>query len=213
MVLLMGALFGTIILLPIYRRTSCCLEPLQTGLILLPGSALMGLLAPWVGRLFDKVGPRPLLVPGTIVVSAALWGFAMFDETTPWQVALVAYLALGLGLAFTFTPLFTTSMALAETAPLLRRQRHHRHGAAAGWRRGNRTLHRAVHNRVAGGHRNDVAETAALASGTALGVHGGSDHVAARHRRRVLRAQARSGPGTCAARQRATRTLARRVAT
>ncbi len=110
MVILMGALFGTIILLPIYLQDVLLLEPLQTGLILLPGSALMGLLGPVVGRLFDKVGPRPLIVPGTIVVSAALWSLAMFNENTPWQLVLVAYLALGLGLAFTFTPLFTTSL-------------------------------------------------------------------------------------------------------
>ncbi|MDJ0334865.1 MDR family MFS transporter [Salinibacterium sp. G-O1] len=110
MVMLMGALFGTIILLPIYIQDVLLLEPLQTGLILLPGSALMGVLAPFVGRLFDKVGPRPLIVPGTIVVSAALWSLAMFNENTPWQLVLVAYLGLGLGLAFTFTPLFTTSL-------------------------------------------------------------------------------------------------------
>ncbi|MGV8897448.1 MAG: MDR family MFS transporter [Rhodoglobus sp.] len=110
MVMLMGALFGTIILLPIYIQDVLLLEPLQTGLILLPGSALMGILAPFVGRLFDKVGPRPLIVPGTIVVSAALWSFSIFNENTPWQLVLVAYLGLGLGLAFTFTPLFTTSL-------------------------------------------------------------------------------------------------------
>ncbi|MBG6053979.1 DHA2 family lincomycin resistance protein-like MFS transporter [Salinibacterium sp. CAN_S4] len=110
MVILMGALFGTIILLPIYLQDVLLLEPVQTGLILLPGSALMGLMGPVVGRLFDRFGPRPLLVPGTIVVSAALWSFTMLTENTPWQLVIVAYLALSLGLAFTFTPLFTTSL-------------------------------------------------------------------------------------------------------
>jgi MFS transporter, DHA2 family, lincomycin resistance protein len=109
-VILMGALFGTIILLPIYLQDVLLLEPVQTGLILLPGSALMGLMGPVVGRLFDRFGPRPLLVPGTIVVSAALWSLTMLTENTPWQLVIVVYLALSLGLAFTFTPLFTTSL-------------------------------------------------------------------------------------------------------
>jgi MFS transporter, DHA2 family, lincomycin resistance protein len=82
MVILMGALFGTIILLPIYLQDVLLLEPVQTGLILLPGSALMGLMGPVVGRLFDRFGPRPLLVPGTIVVSTALWSLTMLTENT-----------------------------------------------------------------------------------------------------------------------------------
>ncbi|NKX49755.1 multidrug efflux MFS transporter, partial [Arthrobacter deserti] len=60
----MAALFGTIILLPIYLQQVLGLEPIQIGLLLLPGGLLMGLLAPGVGRLYDRSGPRVLLVPG-----------------------------------------------------------------------------------------------------------------------------------------------------
>ncbi|WP_309621114.1 MDR family MFS transporter [Salinibacterium sp.] len=110
MVILMGALFGTIILLPIYMQDVLGLLPVQAGLILLPGSVLMGLLGPVVGRLYDRVGPRPLLVPGTVVVSLALWSMTMFTEGTPWQLVVVAHVALSLGLGLTFTPLFTSSL-------------------------------------------------------------------------------------------------------
>ena len=71
MALSMMALFGTIILLPLYAQTVLGLEALQVGLLLLPGGLLMGLLAPSVGRAYDRFGPRVLLVPGTAVVSAA----------------------------------------------------------------------------------------------------------------------------------------------
>ena len=64
MVLAMVALFGVIILLPMYLQNVRGLDTLATGLMLLPGGLLMGLLAPFVGRLFDKVGPRPLMIPG-----------------------------------------------------------------------------------------------------------------------------------------------------
>ena len=58
------------------RRSSCCRStcraccgstPLATGLLLLPGGLLMGLLGPVVGRLYDRFGARALLVPGTVV--------------------------------------------------------------------------------------------------------------------------------------------------
>ena len=71
MMLMMAVLFGTIILLPIYmQKVHGARRRCTTGLLLLPGGLLMGLLAPVVGRLYDRFGARPLLLPGTVVVSA-----------------------------------------------------------------------------------------------------------------------------------------------
>lgn len=106
----MVSLFGMVFVLPIYAVNVLGLEELQTGLILMPGGLAMGLLGPLVGRLFDAVGPRPLVVPGAIVVSAVFWGLTMLSETTPWPFLLVAHVTLSLGLAFLFTPLFTAGL-------------------------------------------------------------------------------------------------------
>jgi DHA2 family lincomycin resistance protein-like MFS transporter len=114
MVVSMAALFGTIILLPIYMQQVLGLEPVQTGLLLLPGGLLMGLLAPFVGRLYDRFGPKPLLIPGSIVVSAALWALAMVGESTSPFYLLGAHLLLSLGLAFLFTPLFTSALGSVQ---------------------------------------------------------------------------------------------------
>lgn len=110
MVVMMATLFGTIILLPIYTQDVLGLTPLTTGLLLLPGSLFMGFMGPIVGRLYDRVGPRPLLVPASILVSIVLWGMTMLSETTPWFFVLIAHVALSAGLAFMFTPLFTSGL-------------------------------------------------------------------------------------------------------
>ncbi len=110
MVVSMAALFGTIILLPIYMQQVLRLEPLQTGLLLLPGGLLMGLLAPFVGRLYDRFGPLPLLVPGSFIVSSALWALTTVSESTSPMFLLGAHLVLSLGLALLFTPLFTSAL-------------------------------------------------------------------------------------------------------
>lgn len=106
----MAALFGTIVVLPIYLQQVLELEPVQVGLLLLPGGLLMGLLAPTVGRLYDRYGPRVLLVPGTAVVSGGLWFLSTVNESTSPFVVLGAHLVLSLGLALLFTPLFTAGL-------------------------------------------------------------------------------------------------------
>ncbi|MFZ4895788.1 DHA2 family efflux MFS transporter permease subunit [Plantibacter sp. Mn2098] len=114
MVASMIALFGTLILLPIYLQEVLHLEPVQTGLLLLPGGLLMGLLAPFVGRLYDRVGPAPLVIPGSIIVSGVLWGLTMVTDHTPPLFLLAAHLILSLGLALLFTPLFTSALGAVK---------------------------------------------------------------------------------------------------
>ncbi|GAA1299177.1 DHA2 family efflux MFS transporter permease subunit [Saccharothrix xinjiangensis] len=110
MMVMMGLLLGVVTILPIYAQNVLGLDPLATGLLLLPGGLLMGLLSPFVGRLYDRVGPRPLLVIGTIATSASLWFAATFDASTPPALVLVFHLVLSLGLAFSFTPLFSAGL-------------------------------------------------------------------------------------------------------
>ncbi|WP_460497296.1 MDR family MFS transporter [Conyzicola lurida] len=107
----MIALFGTLILLPLYTQDVLGLDTLSTGLLLLPGGLVMGLLAPFVGRLYDRNGPTVLVVAGSIIVSAALWGMTMLGENTPFWWVLVAHVLLSIGLALLFTPLFTSGLA------------------------------------------------------------------------------------------------------
>ncbi|MEL0627106.1 DHA2 family efflux MFS transporter permease subunit [Salinibacterium amurskyense] len=110
MMVMMAALFGTIILLPMFTQDVLGLEPIQSGLLVLPGSLIMGLLGPIVGRLYDKVGPRPLMIPGAIVVSASLWSFTMLSENSSALMVVAIHVPMSIGLAFMFTPLFTSAL-------------------------------------------------------------------------------------------------------
>ncbi|WP_298497442.1 MDR family MFS transporter [uncultured Maritimibacter sp.] len=114
--LAMMALFGMIILLPIYMQNVLGMEPLQAGLMLLPGGLLMGLLAPVVGRLFDAYGARKLVIPGSLAVSVALWLMVTFTPETGIAKVLAAHIILSAGLAFMFTPLFTSSLGALPQA-------------------------------------------------------------------------------------------------
>ncbi|MDJ1114782.1 MDR family MFS transporter [Microbacterium dauci] len=109
-VVVMSALFGSLILLPIYLQQVLGMDVLAVGLLLLPGGILMGVIAPIVGSLFDRFGPTPLVVPGMIVAALALWGMTTFDAatTTGWIIAI--HITLNLGLGFVFTPLLTSAL-------------------------------------------------------------------------------------------------------
>ena len=106
----MVALFGMIILLPIYLQTIRGLDSLHTGLLLLPGGLLMGLLGPVVGRLFDRYGPRLLATFGSVLLVLVMWRFSTLDAGTPVWLLVTYHLVLSLGLACLFTPAFTTAL-------------------------------------------------------------------------------------------------------
>ncbi|ALV41242.1 MFS transporter [Pseudarthrobacter sulfonivorans] len=110
MVVAMMALFGGVILLPLYLQEIRGLGSLETGLALLPGGLAMGLLGPFIGRLFDKVGPRPLTVTGSVLMVLALWQFSTLDAGTPVWWIVTLHVGLSFGLALLFTPAFTTGL-------------------------------------------------------------------------------------------------------
>lgn len=113
-VIVMGILalsmFGTLTLLPQYLQNVAGLDALQSGLILLPGSILMGLLGPIMGRIYDARGTRTLLIPGTIMVSAALFFYSTVGEHTQWWMLVISQTFMSVGLAMSFTPLFSASL-------------------------------------------------------------------------------------------------------
>jgi DHA2 family lincomycin resistance protein-like MFS transporter len=110
-VVCMMGMFGAFILLPLYMQNVLGLSVLSSGLLLLPGGLTMGLLAPFVGRMYDKIGPRPLLLVGTTLTAGALWGLAfLLDVNSSWVTLLIGHIVFSVGLAFIFTPLFTSSL-------------------------------------------------------------------------------------------------------
>ncbi|MFB7512378.1 DHA2 family efflux MFS transporter permease subunit [Streptomyces sp. NPDC056144] len=106
------ALMGAFILLPIYLQEVQGLSSLQTGLLLIPGGLTMGLLGPQVGKLYDRIGAPRLVVPGAALTALCLALFALTGaETSPW-VVLVLHVALSAGMAFVFTPVFTSGLSV-----------------------------------------------------------------------------------------------------
>lgn len=111
MFLLSLGFFGAMTVVPLYLQDALQLPTMDAGLVVLPGALAMGLLGPIIGRIYDARGTRILLIPGAILASGMLWFFTTVGADTPVWVVLVAQTVLSIGLALSFTPLFTASLA------------------------------------------------------------------------------------------------------
>jgi MFS transporter, DHA2 family, lincomycin resistance protein len=108
--LAMLALFGMVILLPIYLQTVRGIGSLATGLMLLPGGLLMGLAGPTVGKIVDRYGPRVVTIPGAALLTFTLWQFSNANASTPIWMLIGVHMLLMLGLSCLFTPSFTAGL-------------------------------------------------------------------------------------------------------
>lgn len=102
---------GGAILLPLYLQDVLGAGPDTTGLAVLPGGLVMGLLGRPVGRLFDRVGARPLVIPGSVAVASALWLFAAQGSGTALAVVIAIHIVLMIGLGLLMTPLLTEALS------------------------------------------------------------------------------------------------------
>ncbi len=104
------AMLGSMILLPLYLQNLRDLSPLQTGLLVMPGGLAMGLLGPRVGKVFDRLGGRVLVIPGSFGIVVALAALTQVSMTMPYWQLLGVHVLLMISLAAVFTPVFTLGL-------------------------------------------------------------------------------------------------------
>jgi len=81
------AMFTNSVLLPFYLQEILKLNALVAGLLILPYSVTLSVIAPISGRLSGKYGSRYLTIAGPIVYITALSIFTTFNKTTPmWEI-------------------------------------------------------------------------------------------------------------------------------
>lgn len=102
--------FAIIILIPMYLEKALGLTTFITGLIMLPGGILNGLASPVVGRIYDKTGPRPLIIPGIILMIIFSWLFSIITASTGITLIIVLHCCILISAAMVMTPAQTNSL-------------------------------------------------------------------------------------------------------
>ncbi|MFD0662781.1 MFS transporter [Thermocatellispora tengchongensis] len=92
------------ILLPLYLQTVLRTSTFVSGLAVLPGGLVLGLLGRPVGRLFDRFGARPLVIPGALATAVSLWLFTALGPDSPLALVIGIHVLLMTGLGTMMTP-------------------------------------------------------------------------------------------------------------
>jgi EmrB/QacA subfamily drug resistance transporter len=111
--LLVGlALFGILLLLPLYFQLVRGESPLNTGLLLIPQGLGAAIAMPFAGSLTDRIGAKRVVPAGIVLALLGTAAYTQITADTPYWYLATALFAIGLGLGGTIMP----SIAVAYQA-------------------------------------------------------------------------------------------------
>lgn len=109
-VLMFAVLIGTETLLPMYVQNVRGGSALESGLMLLPGALVTGMMAPVSGKLYDRFGARGLSIAGFVfMVAGAVLLFNIGMDTSFLMIAAM-FLIQMFGVSLLMTPLMTAGI-------------------------------------------------------------------------------------------------------
>lgn len=102
-----AALIAGTIIMPIYLQNVLRFTAMQSGLVMLPGAIIMGIMSPITGNLFDRFGPRGIALIGLSIMTVFSAFFVFMDETWTFGFLCMIYTVRMFGLSLVNMPLTT----------------------------------------------------------------------------------------------------------
>lgn len=97
-------------ILPIYMQVMAGFSAFESGLVILPGALLMGVMSPVVGTIFDKIGARGLLITGFSIVVVTTFFFTRLTEETTLLYLIVVFAIRMFGISMLMMPSTTAGL-------------------------------------------------------------------------------------------------------
>jgi EmrB/QacA subfamily drug resistance transporter len=107
------ALFGAEFMLPLYLQNLRGLTAVETGLMLLPQGLAIAIAGPMAGRLVDRIGARPIVMFGFLLMAINTWQLSQLTLTTDFGTLRWLLFIRGLALGCTMQPTTLTALAAA----------------------------------------------------------------------------------------------------
>lgn len=102
-------------ILPIYMQLMAGFTALESGIMILPGALIMGILSPIVGQIFDKIGARILLITGLGIISITTFFFTNLSSETTLTYLTIVFAIRMIGIAMVMMPSTTAGLNALPT--------------------------------------------------------------------------------------------------
>lgn len=105
-----AGLISSELILPMYLEDVRGSSAFDTGLTLMPGAIVMGIMNPITGKLFDKFGARYLALTGLTILTLGTFGLSFLSVSTPIIYIISIYAIRMLGISMLLMPLSTSAL-------------------------------------------------------------------------------------------------------
>lgn len=105
-----AGLISSELILPMYLENIRGSSAFNTGLALMPGAIVMGIMNPITGKLFDKFGARYLALSGLLILTIGTFGLSFLSMNTPIAYIIIVYALRMLGISMLMMPLTTSGL-------------------------------------------------------------------------------------------------------
>ncbi len=104
------AMVGAEMVLPLYLQIIHGKTAFESGLTLLPGALMMGLMSPVTGIVFDRIGAKRLAQLGLFILTVATLPYAFLTKDTPSIYITLTYAVRMIGVSMVMMPVTTQGM-------------------------------------------------------------------------------------------------------
>lgn len=109
------AMYGVEMMLPTYLQNIHGMSPFESGLTLLAGAMMLGIISPISGSLYNKLGIKRIAFVGFLILTITSLPFGFLTENTSTSLILVLYSLRMFGVAIIMMPLTTNAMDALPT--------------------------------------------------------------------------------------------------
>lgn len=108
--IIMMSMVGPALLIPLYVQNSLSLSALLSGLVIMPGAIINGIMSVFTGKFYDKYGPRPLIYTGFTILTITTIMLCFLHTDTSYMYLIVVYAIRMFSVSLLMMPINTTGI-------------------------------------------------------------------------------------------------------
>ncbi|HCW7255231.1 TPA: multidrug efflux MFS transporter LmrS [Staphylococcus aureus] len=108
--IIMMSMVGPALLIPLYVQNSLALSALLSGLVIMPGAIINGIMSVFTGKFYDKYGPRPLIYTGFTILTITTIMLCFLHTDTSYTYLIFVYAIRMFSVSLLMMPINTTGI-------------------------------------------------------------------------------------------------------